>query len=211
MNPYSQKVIAQFFQTFYHERIEIVKQVGQNHHQQLDISLLTFWFSVMDFYGGLYFVGKEDRKKTYRDGGLKLADKETFTNFIRDFFPAPENELGEFIYTVFRSGLVHQLSPKKGGILWDTSNPKLLWIEIDSINPNNTANKVAFINIYQFEQLAFNAYSEFRRKIENDEFVIECERISNHLLAASDILEDGRIINDQYTNLSLFVQNYITI
>ena len=211
MNNFSQKIIDSFFQTFYHERIRIVKQVGQQYHQQLDTSLLTFWFSVIDFYGGLYFIGKNDRKKTYRDGKLKLADKETFTNFIHDFFPSPENELGEFIYTVFRSGLVHQLSPKKGGILWDTSNPKLLWINVDTSNPNNTANKVAFINIYQLEHLAFNAYSELRRKIENDELITECERIFNHLLAASDGLEDGATIHDQYTNLSPLVKNYITL
>ena len=186
MNNYSQKVIDSFFQTFYHERIEIAKHVGQHYHQQLDISLLTFWFSVVDFYGGLYFIGKKDIKKIYRNGKLKLADKETFTNFIHDFFPSPENELGEFLHTVFRSGLVHQLSPKKGGIIWDTSNPKLLWIKVDMSNPDNTANKVATINIFQLEQLAFKAYSELRRKIENDELITECERIFNHLLLAPD-------------------------
>lgn len=211
MNKFSQKVIDTFFQKFYHERIEIAKKVGQRYHKQLDTSLLTFWFSVVDFYGGLYFIGKKDTKKNYRDGRLKLTDKETFTLFIHDFFPVPENELGEFIYTVFRSGLVHQLSPKKGEIIWDSTNPKLLWIQIDTSNADNTANKVATVNIHQLEFLAFNAYKEFRSKVENDELITECERIFNHLLASPDGLEDGSTIHNQYTKLSTSVQTNITI
>jgi len=210
MNNFSQKVIDTFFQPFYHERIEIAKQVGQDYHKQLDTSLLTFWFSVIDFYGGLYFIGKNNSKKAYRDGRLKLADKDTFTLFIRDFFPVSENELGEFLYTVFRSGIVHQLSPKKGEILWDAANPKLLWVKVDTGNPDDTANKVATINIYQLELLAFTAYKEFRRKVENDELITECENIFNHLLANPDGLEDGSTIHSQYTKLPTSVQTYIT-
>src|SRR5665811_309597 len=103
MNTYSQKVIEAFFQLFYHERIEIARQVGQHYHKQLDISLLTFWFSVIDFYGGIYYVGKNNRKETYdrnppNGHNLKFAHKQSFIEFIKDFFPAPENELGEFLY-----------------------------------------------------------------------------------------------------------------
>lgn len=210
MNNYSQKVIDAFFQTFYHERIDIAKHVGQHYHKQLDTSLLTFWFTVIDFYGGVYFIGKE-RKKTYRDGRLKLADKETFIRFIHDFFPAPENELGEFLYTIFRSGLVHQLSPKKGQIIWDTTNQKLLWVKIDTSNPDSTANKVATINLYKLECLTFDAYREFKRKVENDELVTECENIFNDLLANPDGLEDGKTIDTQHNNLPLAVREYITI
>jgi len=163
MNPYSKKVTDQFFQTFYHERIEIAKEVGKHYHQQFDTSLLTFWFSVIDFYGGLYYIGKNNRKKTYRNTDrLKLADKEIFTKFIREFFPPIENELGEFLYTVFRSGLVHQLSPKKGEILWDTTNQKLLWVKVDLSNQDNISNKIATINIYRLQHLAFDAYKEFK-------------------------------------------------
>lgn len=211
MKNFSQKVIDTFFQTFYHERIEIAKLVGQHYHKQLDTSLLTFWFSVIDFYGGLYFIGKNGYKKHYRDGRLKLTDKKTFTLFIHDFFPVPENELGELIYTVFRSGLVHQLSPKKGEILWDATNSKLLWVKVDTSNPDNTANKVATINIHQLELHTFNAYKEFRRKVENNELITECEHIFNHLLAKPDGLEDGITIHDQYTKLPTSVQTNITI
>lgn len=112
MHKFSKAVIEAFFQQFYDERIKIAKKVGSNYHKQLDTSLLSFWFSVIDFYGGIYFIGKNN-KKIYKNKKLKLADKETFAKFILDFFPAPENELGDFLYSVFRSGLVHQLSPKK--------------------------------------------------------------------------------------------------
>lgn len=216
MNIYSQKVIDAFFQTFYHERIEIAKQVGKSYNKQLDISLLNFWFSVIDFYGGIYYIGKKDRKETYdrkpsNGHNLKFAHKKSFIKFIKDFFPTPENELGEFLYTVFRSGIVHQLSPKKGGIIWDESNSKLLWMIIDTHNPDNLANKIAFLNIYKLEQLTYDAYSKFRRKIENNELVTECERIFNLLLSIPDGLEDGFTIHDQYMKLSSLVQSQITI
>lgn len=211
MDNFSQKVIDSFFQPFYHDRIILFRQLGQHYSQLLDIPFLTFWFSVIDFYGGVYFIGNKNIKKTYRDGKLKLTDKETFTNFVFDYFPSPENEMGEFIYTVFRSGLVHQLSPKKGGIIRDANDLKLLRINVDTNNPDNTANKVAILNIYRLEHLAFNAYLEFRRKIEHDELVIECERIYFHLLSSSDGLEDGITIHDQYNKLSTVVQNYLTV
>jgi len=216
MNTYSQKVIDTFFQTFYHERIEIAKQVGMHYNNQFDISLLTFWFSVIDFYGGVYYIGKNNRKETFGSNppnghNLKFAHKQSFIEFIKDFFPSPEKELGEFLYTVFRSGIVHQLSPKKGELLWDSCNPKLMWVKVDTHNTNNTANKVATINICRLEQHSYNAYKKFRRKIENDEFVTECERIFNLLLAIPDGLEDGITIHNQYDKLSPLVQTQITI
>jgi hypothetical protein len=211
MNNFSQKVIDAFFQSYYHERIEIAKQVGQQYHNQLDTSLLMFWFSVIDFYGGLYYIGKEGKKNKYKDGRLKLTNKETFTRFIQDFFPKPENDLGEFIYTVFRSGIVHQLSPKKGEILWDAHNPKLLWVTVDTSNLENTANKVATINIYKLEIFAFNAYNEFKRKVENDEFISECKNIYNQLLANPDGLEDGSAIHNQFDKLPDPLKTYISL
>lgn len=210
MSTYSQKVIDTFFQTFYHERIQIAREVGKSYHRQLDTSLLTFWFSVIDFYGGLYYIGKTNTKKTYRTGNLKLADKETFSLFIEDFFPSPENKLGEFLYTVFRSGLVHQLSPKKAGLVWDKTNPKLLWVKIDSSNRDNTSNKVATINIHRLEHLAYNAYTEFKRKVEHDEIVAICENIFNHLIAIPDGLEDGKTIHNQFSNLTPDIQLIFT-
>jgi hypothetical protein len=216
MNYHSQKVIDSFFQVFYHERIEIARKVGKSYNKQLDISLLTFWFSVIDFYGGIYYIGNHDKKETYdkkppNGHNLKFAHKQSFIEFIRDFFPTPENELGEFLYSIFRSGLVHQLSPKRGEILWEASNPKLIWVKIDTNNNDNTANKVATINIYMLAQLAYNAYKEFRRKVEKDELVTVCERIFNHLLAVPDGLEDGINLHNQYSKLSPTVQNAITI
>lgn len=210
MNIYSNKIFNQFFQTFYDERIEIVKQVGKDYHKQLDTSLLTFWFSVIDFYGGIYFLG-ENSKVFYRDGRLKLATKDTFKKFINVFFPAPANELGDFLYSVFRSGLVHQLSPKKGEILWDITNPKLLWVKVDTSNLDDKTNKIATINLYQLEHLVYTAYKEFRRKVENDELVSVCENICTQLLADNDILQDGSTIHFEYTKLPQSVKNYITI
>jgi hypothetical protein len=211
MNTNSQKVIDTFFQNFYTERIEIVREVGKSCYKQLDLSLLTFWFSVVDFYGGLYYIGKNGSKKTYKDKTLKLADKETFTLFIRDFFPKPENELGEFIYSVFRSGIVHQLSPKKGEILWEASNQKLLWVKIDKDISDNTANKIATLNIFKLEEITYKAFINFRQKIENDELKVECENIFNLLLKEPDGLGDGNTIHAQYDKLHHSIKTLITI
>ena len=76
MDYHSQKVIDAFFQTFYHERIEIAKDLGYHYHKQFDTSLLTFWFSVIDFYGGIYSIGKNDKKNYYGNKKkLKLLSK----------------------------------------------------------------------------------------------------------------------------------------
>ena len=58
MNTYSQKVIESFFQPFYNERIKLLYQVGHEQNRRIDLSLLLFWFSVIDFYGGIYHIGK---------------------------------------------------------------------------------------------------------------------------------------------------------
>lgn len=73
MIDYSQLVINQFFQTFYHERIEIARDVGKHYRNQLDVSLLLFWFSVIDFYGGIYRIGKNNQVQTYKGGKLKIG------------------------------------------------------------------------------------------------------------------------------------------
>ncbi|HTE25355.1 hypothetical protein [Flavitalea sp.] len=211
MHNNSQEVINTFFQSFYQERIQIAKEVGKHYHRQLDTALLTFWFSVLDFYGGIYYIGKNNQKQMYRGVNLKLANKDSFKLFVCDFFPAPENELGEFLYTVFRSGLAHQLSPKKGEIIWDAGNPKLLWVKIDLAEPKDTANKVATMNIHRLEQLAFDAYQQFRAKIENDEMITLCGNIKTHLLDVEDGLEDGKTIHDQFTKLPNLVQVSIRV
>jgi hypothetical protein len=207
MHKFSKAVIEAFFQQFYDERIKIAKKVGSNYHKQLDTSLLSFWFSVIDFYGGIYFIGKNN-KKIYKNKKLKLADKETFAKFILDF-PAPENELGDFLYSVFRSGLISStLSQKRRDRMGET-NPNLLWVKIKI--DNNKEEKVATLNIYQLEKLAYAAYINFKQLIENDELFTECEKIYNTLLAIPDGLEDGMTIDKEYSILSEEVKAYITI
>jgi hypothetical protein len=205
MGYYSQLVADQFFQLFYTERIEILKSVGRNYFRQIDTSILSFWFSVIDFYGGIYWVGINDRLMDQYDGQkrtLKLANKTTFSLFINDFFPQPENQLGDLLYSVFRSGLVHQLTPKKGAIVWDETNPRLLWIKVDSDNPNPETNKVATLNIFQLESLTYKAYKSFQSKVESGELETECAIIHNRLLSKADILEDGYVLNRECAALT---------
>lgn len=211
---YSQKIADAFFQPFYLQRIEIARQLGRTHYAQLDIALLTFWFSVIDFYGGIYYIGIHNEKKTYdrrlpNGQNLKLAHGDSFKEFIHDFFPEPENELGEFIYSIFRSGIVHQLSPKKSSIVWEPHNPKLLWMVIDGSEPNQKANKVATLNISRMAELTFNSFIMFSDKIKMNTIPL-CENIYIQLLDQPDGLEDGAAINAQFNKLSGALQSYLT-
>jgi hypothetical protein len=76
----------------------------------------------------------------------------------------------------------------------------LLWVKIKI--DNNKEEKVATLNIYQLEKLAYAAYINFKQLIENDELFTECEKIYNTLLAIPDGLEDGMTIDKEYSILS---------
>lgn len=202
MNFHSKKVIDAFFQPFYNQRIENAKKAGKEIHIVFDVAISTFWFSVIDFYAGIYFVGKQSKKETYGGQNLKLAHKAAFILFIKDFFPEPENELGEFLYVVFRSGLVHQISPKKSGLIWDNKCLKLLWVEIDENNKDEYSNKISILNIHKLEELSFSAYLEFKRQIESNEINDYCQNIFTHLLEIPDGLGDGQAIHKAYSKLN---------
>lgn len=85
----------------------------------------------------------------------------------------------------------------------------MLWVKIKI--DNNKEEKVATLNIYQLEKLAYAAYINFKQLIENDELFTECEKIYNTLLAIPDGLEDGMTIDKEYSILSEEVKAYITI
>lgn len=196
MNHYSEKVIGSFFQPFYSARISNARQAASQYRSILDLGLLNFWFSVVDFYGGIYYLGVEG-KQTDRHQEIKLATPRSFEKFIRDFFPEPENSLGKFIYAIFRSGITHQVSPKKRRNVWQPENPRLLWIEVDGSQPNPDKNKTAMLNIPKFAQLTYEAYLELKRQIENDEIVPVCEQITRELIAPYDAFLDERKLNEQ--------------
>lgn len=200
MNIYSQKVIDAFFQPFYDERIKLMYNLGRKQNRQIDLSLLLFWFSVIDFYGGIYHVGK-NKKEKYKDGRLKLSYSDSFKEFIEVFFPSPYHQVGQFIYKIFRSGIVHQISPKKGAIIWESLEPRLIWVKVDHTNPVDTANKVAVLNIYQLQEMTFKSYYDFKNRISSDLEIPLCEKIFNELLKDPDGLEDGITLDKEYKEL----------
>ena len=208
MTNYSEIVLNQFFQEFYTQRIENVKTYSKNYNSAFDIPITLFWFSIIDFYGGLYYVGIKNELQTYNNRSLKFASKNSFKEFIKVFFPNPENELGDFLYTIFRSGLVHQLSPKNGGLFYLPDNPKLIWIDKQMLPSTHiiTAN----INIFKLEELTYNGYLEFRRKIETNQIPEICKNIAENLIT-KDIFEDVTILNSQYLKLSEGLREYLTI
>lgn len=143
-----------------------MKELGDTFKGSIDTALTLFWFSVIDFYGGLYWVGKKDELK--KSG---IAHSDGFKLFIADFFPAEYKQYGDLIYTIFRSGMIHQVSPKKAGIHWKPERRELVWFEIDVNLMDesgkkiiaNLANKVAHLNLYVLHEQTFKAYGDFHK------------------------------------------------
>jgi hypothetical protein len=215
MNNYTQRVLDQFFQEFYSFRIKMVKHLDSNTKGIIDIPILLFWFSVIDFYGGIYYVGKHDKiqlKKTKKGEKFVLANRITFNEFIKDFFPYPENECGEFIYDVFRSGIVHQFSPKSSGLIIDASDNRLFVIRKNDVckSSNDREPGTLCINIIRFESLVYEAYLKLQNDIEKNGMEQECERICRHLIN-NDIFEDEIEVSTQINKLSQkgTVQNFV--
>lgn len=221
MDFYSQHVLDNFFQPFYDRRIENIRNMNFQSKVDLDLSVVTFWLSVIDFYGGLYYIGKHNeieplykrKKKTTDLTLLKLAHSKAFAEFVADFFPKSkmENELGPLLYSSFRSGIVHQLSPKKGVLTWGGRDQDLLWVEVDNNNSNPITNKTVSININRFEELSYNSYKDFKQKIESGEHADICKNIYDHLISKDDGLQDGYAVQYEYSQLKPEVKQMITM
>lgn len=206
----SKRVILSFFQPFYESRIENVIQLGKEYRNEFDLGLLNFWFSVLDFYGGIYYIGS-GKSQYYNDGNLKLTSSTSFSTFIKEFFPSPYNQLGKFIYTIYRSGIVHQISPKKGGIVWDNENQKMLWIEVDNSIKDENKNKIAILNIAKFSSFVACAFYELKRRIENDEMINECNQICKMLIDPHDSLRDEENLNEHISKLDKSLKSELFI
>lgn len=194
METFSRKVINQFFQEFYDTRVENMYNLGKAYKASLDLSMLLFWFSVIDFYGGINYVGHNNTKLKNKDGSLKLTNYKTFENFIYDFFPEPEKEYGKFIYKIFRSGVVHQLSPKTGGIIWDEDECRLVW----TLPEGDCEKKITMLNVYKLHVLTYQSYNCYKEKILSGSLDKHCENIYNNLLKEPDGLGDEREFNVQF-------------
>ena len=96
---------------------------------------------------------------------------------------------------------MHQISPKKGEIIWEPSEPRLIWVKVDLANPIATENKVAVMNIYQLHEMTYKSYNDFKNRIANDLEIPLCEKIFNELLKDPDGLEDGKTLDNEYTEL----------
>jgi hypothetical protein len=194
-------VISQFFQPFYHKRIERVYTSPTDQQKTFDIAIFKFWCSVIDLYGGIYYVGKTGQVQMQR-GRQVLATGESFSLFIKDFFPAPEMHYGKFIYSIFRSGIVHQLSPKRSGIHWmHSSRQELIWVEVDPLNTDPNQDKKAHINLQKFQELTYAAYIQFYNNIKTSSDPTICNNIYTLLINVPDIFNDGAALDREYNNL----------
>lgn len=206
MNKNSEKVISQFFQPFYDERINQIKNYTDVNNGLLDIPIALFWFSVIDFYGGLYSVGINDRVEHFKDGTIKLASPESFEKYIEDFFPSPENRFGKFLYKVFRSGIVHQISPKNAGICFKRDNKKLF------IPRNSSDNKDSdieiFMNLFRLQELVYESYNNFKRKITDNQLYDITENIFINLIR-NDIFDDKKVFDKQIGLLTNELKGYL--
>lgn len=209
MNKNSEKVISQFFQPFYDERINQIKNYTDIHNRLLDIPIALFWFSVIDFYGGLYYVGLNNKVKLCRDGSIKLASQESFEKFIEDFFPIPENRFGKLLYKVFRSGIVHQISPKSAGICFECDSRKLFIVRNSSnISDNNISDIGISINLFRLQELAYDSYNNFKGKIIENQLFDVSKNICNRLIT-NDIFDDKKVLDKQYELLNNEQKEYL--
>ncbi len=195
-------VISNFFQTFYEERIELVYKTPERMKQGYDLAILKFWSSVIDFYGGIYFVGKSGNIQRDRRGNMTLATGNSFALFIKAFFPDPEKNYGRFIYSAFRSGAVHQLSPKRSEIhVKHATRSELIWVEIDTSKTDPNDNKVAHMNLELFQELTYQSYNKFCQLIRKGADPTMCENIAKNLIDTPDIFGDGHALNKAYEDL----------
>jgi len=200
--PYAEHVEANFFQPFYTARIDLAYKATDQEGMKFDLSFLKFWSSVIDFYGGVYWVYKKNAIQTPR-GQATLSTGASFAEFIKDFFPAPDNNYGNFIYAVFRSGIVHQLSPKRSGIHWIHGTiHDLVWIEQNPTNLNPHDNKIAHINLKKFRELTYQSYTKFRQMVNNPANDANCESVYRHLINVADIFGDGKSLDDAYRRIT---------
>jgi hypothetical protein len=96
-------------------------------------------------------VYKKNTIQTTPRGHSTLSTGASFAEFISDFFPSPDNNYGNFIYAVFRSGDSPSISPKRSGIHWiHATIPDLVWIEqnLAKSKPHDNKN-----GPYQFKKI----------------------------------------------------------
>ena len=206
MNENGEKVLNQFFQPFYDHRINLIKNYDFVNNGLLDIPIALFWFSVIDFYGGLYSVGINNKVDRYRDGSIKLATPESFEKFVEDFFPSPENRFGKFLYKVFRSGIVHQISPKHAGISYKKDNNKL-FIPSSPIY-NRDSDTEIILNLFKLQELVYEAYNTFKRNIVDNQLAGVTKNIYVKLIS-NDIFEDRKVFYAQKGLLANELESYL--
>lgn len=78
LNTIQKKYTYPFFKNFYNARINNAKEAGKNYKRYMDIPLVSFWFSVIDFYGRVYFKGKVGPQYHNKPKQLKLSSIVSF-------------------------------------------------------------------------------------------------------------------------------------
>ncbi len=74
-------------------------------------------------------------------------------------------------------------------------------MEVDPANSNPLSNKVGYINLHLFHELAYVSYLELRNRVSNSQEITLCKNIYDHLLHGPDGLEDGMMLERQYQKL----------
>ncbi len=193
MLPNTKRVIDQFFQDFYFDNI-----MPEANRVNGGLSSAMFWFSVIDFYSGIYYVGETgdmnyagSKKNPY----LNLAHFKAQELFIKKYFPFPESEYTDFIYRVFRNGMIHQISPKKGGVEWEPANPKMIWVN------NPTGDIIAHLNLYKFQDLTYKSFLAFYKDVVDSKWDSQCDTVCAKLIDTYDALEDEKVLKEKYKAL----------
>lgn len=194
----SKSVLSVFFQDYYDKRIELMNTKAQDYELIFDLPFVLFWFSILDFYGGIYSIGKGNASSFTPDGILQIARPESFNEFVNRYFPPKYKKYSSILYSVFRCGVVHQISPRMAGLVWEPDNEALIYFTVNKSNPDNI---VGFLNFYLFQKLTYNAFQNFKKEIEDNLNPSISENIYKTLLKVPDGLHDKQILLREYRHL----------
>lgn len=161
------KIINQFFRhDFYKKQIHNAYKSSNFQYETNSISYVMFWFAVLDFYGGVYGVGKNgDVAKKWKGTHItySLSNRNTFIDFVQNYFSPENRAYASLIYFIFRNGVMHQLSPKLAGLAWDEKSVLIF----------KDASGTLFINAKQLAEEAYKSVEKLETILINPSEYLE--------------------------------------
>lgn len=178
-----QKVIKQYFTQYVDQIYPIMDELNSiiPKHSQVGLGVVQTMFlcTIIDHFGKVMRVGKEHSELPLQPG----QNAPNFIFFIDQYFPDAEKCKGEFIYKIFRNGVMHQFVPKAAGAFW-SNEPRYmnqLFYERDNIPQ---------INNHVFSNYIKVGLMNIMEKLEGDTLPDYIDGIFEHLIVKNYAFKD---------------------